>query len=63
MLSGINSNKSGRKVADEDSKSLFFDLFDVHIRKTGKIKYKKWLDLVLSWGKSNIEEAMGIFQS
>ena len=50
ILSGTISNESGRRAPDEVSKSLFIDLFD-QIRKTWKMK-------VLSWRKSNIEEAM-----
>ena len=38
LLSGTALYKSGRKVADEDSKSMFFDKFDVQLRKIGKRK-------------------------
>ena len=63
LLSASVLNKQGTKVADKDSKSMFFFyLFDVHIRKTGKIKDKKWSNLALSWRKSIIEEAMKIVE-
>ena len=37
-------NKSDRKAPDEVSKNLSIDLFDVQIRKTGKIKDKYYLE-------------------
>ena len=37
-------NKSGRRAPDEVSKTLVIDLLDIHIRKTGKMKDKYYLE-------------------
>ena len=37
-------NKSGRRAPDEVFKILFIALFDVQIRKTGKIKDEYYLE-------------------
>ena len=44
ILSGTVLNKSGRRAPDEVSKALVIDLLDIHIRKTGKMKDKYYLE-------------------